>query len=112
MPTYEYECEACHHTFEVFQPMNSRPKRTCPECGKRRAKRLIGAGGGFLFKGSGFYETDYRSAEYKKRAAQETESTTKSETKSDSSSSDKGSSTKEKNSKEKSGKGSSTKEKK
>lgn len=68
MPTYEYECDACEHRFELFQQMGSAPKKTCPECKKRRLRRLIGAGGGIIFKGSGFYETDYRSESYKKSA--------------------------------------------
>ena len=62
MPTYDYECGACEHAWELFQPMSAKPVRKCPECGKLKAERLIGTGGGILFKGSGFYETDYRSA--------------------------------------------------
>ena len=60
MPTYEYKCAACDHAFERFQKISDRPVRTCPECGKRRVRRLISAGGGLLFKGPGFYATDYR----------------------------------------------------
>ncbi len=63
MPTYEYECLACEATFERFQPMSAPPVRTCPECGKRRARRKISGGGGLLFKGSGFYINDYRKPE-------------------------------------------------
>ena len=85
MPTYEYECRACGHTCEVFQRITETPKRKCPECGKQRLKRLIGAGAGFIFKGSGFYETDYRSAEYKRKAKADT-STTSSDKPSESSS--------------------------
>jgi putative FmdB family regulatory protein len=66
MPTYEYVCEKCGHKFERFQPITARPIRKCPECGKSSAKRLIGVGSGIIFKGSGFYETDYRSESYKK----------------------------------------------
>ena len=67
MPTYDYQCEKCGHQFEVFQRMSDRPKRTCPEC-KGRVRRLIGTGAGLLFKGSGFYITDYRSDSYHKAA--------------------------------------------
>ena len=59
MPTYDYECTACPHTFEKFQAITAKPLRKCPECGKP-VRRLIGAGGGIIFKGSGFYETDYK----------------------------------------------------
>jgi len=70
MPTYEYECKSCGLNFERFQSITARPVKTCPECGGK-VTRLISAGSGVLFKGSGFYETDYRSAEYKRRARQE-----------------------------------------
>ena len=68
MPTYEYECQACKHRFEKFQSITARPIRTCPECGRRKVRRLIGAGAGILFKGNGFYQTDYRSESYRKAA--------------------------------------------
>jgi putative FmdB family regulatory protein len=71
MPTYEYECGACGQRFEKFQSIMAAPVRTCPACGKRKARRLIGAGGGVIFKGSGFYQTDYRSESYKKGAEKE-----------------------------------------
>jgi putative FmdB family regulatory protein len=64
MPTYEYECEGCGHRFEEFQQISDAPLKSCPKCGKRRLRRLIGAGGAVIFKGSGFYETDYRSKQY------------------------------------------------
>lgn len=66
MPTYEYRCENCGHVFEKFQSITSRSARKCPKCGKLKLKRLIGSGSGIIFKGSGFYQTDYRSDEYKK----------------------------------------------
>ena len=68
MPTYDYLCEACGHEFELFQQMSAAHETTCPECGKESLKRLVGTGAGILFKGSGFYETDYRSASYKAAA--------------------------------------------
>jgi putative FmdB family regulatory protein len=69
MPTYDYVCDACHHEFELFQSITAPPERKCPECGRRKLKRLIGTGLGIIFKGSGFYTTDYRSESYKKAAA-------------------------------------------
>ena len=60
MPTYEYECEGCQHSFEEFQSMSDKALRKCPECGKLKLRRLIGAGAGIIFKGTGFYETDYK----------------------------------------------------
>ena len=60
MPTYEYECTACGHRFECFQSITAGSKRKCPACGKLKLRRLIGAGAGVIFKGSGFYETDYK----------------------------------------------------
>jgi putative FmdB family regulatory protein len=64
MPTYDYKCKACDHRFEKFQQMSARPVRKCPGCGKLSAKRLIGTGAGVIFKGSGFYQTDYRNKSY------------------------------------------------
>jgi putative FmdB family regulatory protein len=72
MPTYDYECDACGHTFEKFQPITENPLRKCPACGKLKARRLIGTGGAILFKGNGFYITDYRSKEYREAAKKET----------------------------------------
>ena len=68
MPTYEYKCNACLHTFEQFQSMKDKTLRTCPKCGKKALERLIGLGAAVIFKGSGFYQTDYRSDAYKKSA--------------------------------------------
>jgi len=65
MPTYEYLCQNCGYHFEQFQSITARPLRLCPKCGRRRLKRLIGAGTGILFKGNGFYQTDYRTESYK-----------------------------------------------
>jgi putative FmdB family regulatory protein len=71
MPTYEYKCDACGHKFEKFQSITAAPIRKCPECGKNKVKRLIGTGAGLIFKGSGFYITDYRSDAYKNAAKSE-----------------------------------------
>jgi putative FmdB family regulatory protein len=80
MPTYEYVCENCGHKFEQFQTITAKPLRVCPKCGKQTLNRLIGAGAGIIFKGSGFYQTDYRSESYKKASASDKKT---SETKSD-----------------------------
>jgi putative FmdB family regulatory protein len=71
MPTYEYICESCKHKFEAFQTISAKSLRTCPKCGRKKLKRLIGTGAGIIFKGSGFYQTDYRSENYKKAAESE-----------------------------------------
>lgn len=68
MPTYDYVCRACGHEFELFQSMTDSVKRKCPKCGRPKLERLIGTGAGVIFKGSGFYQTDYRSDGYKKAA--------------------------------------------
>ena len=82
MPTYEYVCEKCGHQFEKFQPISAKPLTTCPEelCarkrwGKGKVKRAIVSGGGLIFKGSGFYATDYRSEKYKEAARKDVPST-------------------------------------
>ena len=67
MPTYDYECQACGHGWELFQSMNDSPVKSCPKCKKRKAKRLMGLGAGLIFKGSGFYETDYKRAGSQKK---------------------------------------------
>jgi len=88
MPTYDYECRECEHTWELFQSIKAKPIRKCPECGKLKAKRVIGPGAGIIFKGSGFYQTDYRSSSYKKgaeadkKAKESAKKSAKSETKS------------------------------
>ncbi len=84
MPTYDYRCDACGHELDLFQSMTESPKKKCPNCKKLKLKRIIGAGGGIIFKGSGFYETDYRSESYKKGAEKEKAASAKAkETKSD-----------------------------
>ncbi len=68
MPTYDYICDACDHAWELFQKITDNPVKKCPECGKKKAVRQFGTGAAIMFKGSGFYETDYRSDAYKKSA--------------------------------------------
>jgi putative FmdB family regulatory protein len=70
MPTYEYQCKSCGHTFETFQSMSDAPLKTCPECGKE-IRRLINGGTGVIFKGSGFYNTDKKARAEAKKAAKE-----------------------------------------
>lgn len=84
MPTYDYRCDNCEHVFEEFQSMSASPLRKCPECGKLKLKRLIGTGAAVLFKGDGFWQTDYRSESYKKGAeADKPKTESKSDTKKD-----------------------------
>jgi putative FmdB family regulatory protein len=71
LPTYEYECQACGHEFERFQSMKDDPVKRCPECRRLKVKRLFGTGAGIIFKGSGFYETDYRSKSYHQDASKD-----------------------------------------
>jgi putative FmdB family regulatory protein len=73
MPTYEYRCDKCGHQFEQFQSITAKPLRKCRACGRNSLKRLIGSGAGIIFKGSGFYQTDYRSESYKKGQKSEKE---------------------------------------
>ena len=68
MPTYDYECDACDNKFEIFQNMSDELLKKCPKCKKKKLRRLFGAGAAVMFKGSGFYQTDYRSDSYKKSA--------------------------------------------
>jgi putative FmdB family regulatory protein len=70
MPTYEYECQKCGHHFELFQSIKDAPQKTCPKC-RGRVKRLLGTGAGIIFKGSGFYSTDYRKPGYTEAAKKE-----------------------------------------
>lgn len=70
MPTYEYECEKCGHRFELFQSMKDAPRKRCPKC-RGKLRRLLGTGAGMIFKGSGFYVTDYRSESYKSERKKE-----------------------------------------
>lgn len=83
MPTYEYRCQKCSHTFEAFHRINAPPPRACPRCKKGKVKKAITAGAGLLFKGSGFYTTDYRSAGYKDAAKKDKPPTESSASKSD-----------------------------
>jgi putative FmdB family regulatory protein len=69
MPTYDYVCDACDHSFELVQSMKDNALKKCPKCGKQKLRRLFGTGAAIVFKGSGFYQTDYRSESYKKAAA-------------------------------------------
>src|SRR5437660_2775121 len=73
MPTYEYQCDACEHNFDEFQSMMDKPLKKCPKCGKSKLRRVFGAGAAIIFKGSGFYQTDYRSESYKAAAKAEQE---------------------------------------
>lgn len=68
MPTYDYQCDACQHLFEEFQMFSEKPLKKCPKCKKSKLRRLLGTGAAIIFKGSGFYQTDYRSDSYKAAA--------------------------------------------
>ncbi len=76
MPTYEYKCAACGHAFEQFQSITAEPIKKCPACGKNKVRRLIGTGAGLIFKGSGFYITDYRDSGYQEKAKAESGAST------------------------------------
>jgi putative FmdB family regulatory protein len=80
MPTYEYLCDACGHRFEELQSFSEEPLTKCPACKKKKLQRLFGTGAAVLFKGSGFYETDYRSESYKAAAKKDSEGSTTSST--------------------------------
>ncbi len=73
MPTYEYVCDSCTHQFDELQSFSDPPLTKCPKCGKKKLRRLFGTGAAVLFKGSGFYQTDYRSESYKSGEKKETE---------------------------------------
>jgi putative FmdB family regulatory protein len=73
MPTYEYHCDACEHHFDEFQSINDKPLKKCPKCGRVKLRRIFGTGAAVIFKGSGFYQTDYRSESYKAAAKAEQE---------------------------------------
>jgi putative FmdB family regulatory protein len=75
MPTYAYKCDNCEHDFELFQSITAKVVKKCPECKRLKLRRLIGTGAGIIFKGSGFYETDYRSDGYKKAAEKDKKTT-------------------------------------
>jgi putative FmdB family regulatory protein len=110
MPTYDYVCDACGHEFEEFQSITEPVLRKCPECKKLKLRRLFGTGAAVVFKGSGFYQTDYRSDSYKKGAEKDKPKSESSE-KSDSKSSEKKSSETKSESKSESKPKASTKEK-
>lgn len=84
MPTYDYKCKACDHVWEEFQSIKAPATKKCPKCAKSKAERQIGGGGGLIFRGSGFYITDYRSESYKKSAEADKPSSSGGDTKSDS----------------------------
>lgn len=82
MPTYDYVCDACGHKFEEFQSFSADPLTVCPKCEAPKLRRLFGTGAAILFKGSGFYETDYRSEGYKSAEKSDKEAAKPAETKS------------------------------
>jgi putative FmdB family regulatory protein len=86
MPTYDYICDDCGHEFEAYEPITAEPRKDCPECSHLTLRRKIGPGAAILFKGSGFYQTDYRSESYKKAAKADKPADTPAKTSSDSAS--------------------------
>ena len=104
MPTYAYVCKNCGHEFEQFQSIKAEPLKKCPKCGEPELKRLIGAGAGIIFRGSGFYQTDYRSESYTKAAKKEKSTDSKEGTKKETKSETKESKPAEKNKSDKSNK--------
>jgi putative FmdB family regulatory protein len=84
MPTYEYQCDACEHNFDEFQSMSEPALTKCPKCGKKKLRRVFGPGAAVIFKGSGFYQTDYRSESYKQAAKADQEGAGKAAGKADS----------------------------
>lgn len=87
MPTYDYHCEGCGETIEIFHSIKDPPVKLCPKCGEEKLQRKLGTGGGLIFKGSGFYTTDYRSEGYKKAAGSDSSSGGESKTAAESKSS-------------------------
>ena len=85
MPTYTYECRKCHHTMDVFHSMADTPRVKCGACGSSRTRRLLGTGAGIIFKGSGFYETDYKNGRKTDKAKEEASSKSEGEGKSETS---------------------------
>ncbi|MCE2798883.1 MAG: zinc ribbon domain-containing protein [Planctomycetaceae bacterium] len=112
MPTYDYECDACGHRFELFQSISADPEKKCPECKKLKLRRLIGTGAAVVFKGSGFYQTDYRSDSYKKSAAADSSPSSSSSEKASSETSSSEKSTSDKSTNKSAGGSSSSSEKK
>ena len=98
MPTYDYVCDACGHEFELFQSITAGVKRKCPECARLKLRRLIGPGAAIMFKGSGFYKTDYRSESYKSGAEKAKKARSKAKDKDNGKSKDSSSSSKPENS--------------
>ena len=92
MPTYDYICDACEHEFEAFESIKADPQKTCPNCQQDTLRRKLGPGAAVIFKGSGFYQTDYRSESYKKAAKADTSAGPGSEGKSKSAKGSEGSS--------------------